>query len=50
MAKKVFALLVRKGKIDKDVVESMRHWAHSGFTIDDSVRISCGDTAGACSD
>ncbi len=44
--KKVFALLVRKGKIDPDVVESMRRWAHSGFNIDDSVRIECGDNAG----
>ena len=44
--KKVFALLVRKGKIDPDVVESMRRWAHSGFNIDDSVRISYGDTVG----
>jgi hypothetical protein len=36
--KKVFALLVRKKKIELDLVKSMNKWAHSGFDIHNSVR------------
>jgi hypothetical protein len=43
---KVFDLLLDKHKIDEDVAACMRGWKHSGFSVDNSVRISAEDTAG----
>lgn len=43
---KIFDLLLRKGRITDDVVRQMRSWRHSGFSVDRSVRIGAGDTAG----
>ncbi len=35
-----------EGKIDEEVVRSMRGWPHSGFSIDALVRIEAGDEEG----
>ena len=43
---KVFDLLVAAEKIDRQTVEEMRSWAHSGFSVDNSVYLSPGDTFG----
>jgi hypothetical protein len=36
----VFALLLAEGKITEDVVANMRSWKHSGFSVDQSVRLA----------
>ncbi|MBN1984432.1 MAG: transposase [Chitinivibrionales bacterium] len=41
---KVFSLLLAEEKITPDVVESMRGWKHSGFSVDSSVCIEKADT------
>jgi hypothetical protein len=43
---RVFELLLGEEKIDEEVVRSMRGWPHSGFSIDNSVRITADDTEG----
>jgi hypothetical protein len=43
---KVFELLLRKGRITEVVVTQMRTWRRPGFSVDRSVRIAAGDTAG----
>jgi hypothetical protein len=43
---KVFDLLLDACKIDPDVAANMRGWRHSGFNVDNSVRIEAGDHAG----
>jgi hypothetical protein len=43
---KVFDLLLDSCKIDLDVAANMRGWKHSGFNVDNSVRIEAGDNAG----
>ena len=43
---RVFDLLLCEEKIDEDVVRSMRQWPHSGFSIDNSVRITADNTEG----
>jgi len=43
---KVFRLLLDAERIDQDVVENMRSWRHSGFSVDRSVFLEAGDTAG----
>ncbi len=43
---KVFELLVAAEKIDRQTVDEMRSWAHSGFSVDNSVYLSPGDTSG----
>ena len=43
---KIFALLLAENKITPDVVQNMRQWEHSGFSIDTSVRLEAGDTDG----
>ena len=43
---KVFDLLLAAGKIDRETVDQMRSWAHSGFSVDNSVYLSPGDTSG----
>jgi hypothetical protein len=42
----VFALLLAKGKITEEVVANMRSWKHSGFSVDQSVRLAAGDQEG----
>jgi hypothetical protein len=42
----VFALLLRDGKITEDVVANIRSWKHSGFSVDQSVRLEAGDAQG----
>ncbi|MBN4074068.1 transposase zinc-binding domain-containing protein [bacterium AH-315-E10] len=42
---KLFALLLRRKKITRAIVRSMRSWKHSGFSLDTSVRIKASDTA-----
>ena len=41
----VFGMLLNEGRISQEVVEQMRTWRHSGFSVDKSVRIEAGDTA-----
>jgi len=43
---RVFALLLDEHKINDDIAGSMRGWKHSGFSVDNSVRIERGDKAG----
>jgi hypothetical protein len=42
----VFTLYLTEGKIEPEVVEAMRDWPHSGFSVDQSVLLSAGDQAG----
>jgi hypothetical protein len=42
----MFALLLRDGKITEDVVANIRSWKHSGFSVDQSVRLEAGDAQG----
>ena len=43
---RVFALLLDEHKINDEIAASMRGWKHSGFSVDNSVRIERGDKAG----
>ena len=42
----VFALYLSEGKIEPEVVENMRSWQHSGFSVDQSVFLPAGDQQG----
>jgi hypothetical protein len=42
----VFALYLAEGKIEPEVVENMRSWEHSGFSVDQSVLLTAGDLSG----
>jgi hypothetical protein len=42
----VFALLLAEGKITDEVVQNIRSWKHSGFSVDQSVRLEPGDQEG----
>jgi hypothetical protein len=42
----VFALLLAEGKITEDVVAHMRSWKHSGFSVDQTVRLEAGEQQG----
>ena len=42
----VFALYLAEDKIESEVVENMRTWPHSGFSVDQSVFLPAGDLAG----
>jgi len=42
----VFDLYLAEGKIEPEVVENMRTWQHSGFSVDQSVLLPAGDQAG----
>jgi hypothetical protein len=39
----VFSLYLAEGKIEPQVVENMRTWKHTGFSIDQSVYLPAGD-------
>jgi len=43
---RVFHLLLEAGKIQLELVEQIRRWKHSGFSVDGCVRLVAGDTAG----
>jgi hypothetical protein len=43
---RVFGLLLDEMKINETVTASMRGWKHSGFSVDNFVRIQAGDKAG----
>jgi hypothetical protein len=43
----VFELYLAEEKIEPEVVENMRTWQHSGFSVDQSVFLPAGDQAGA---
>ena len=43
---KIFALLLKEGKITQDVVDNMRSWKHSGFSVHKNVLIEAHDKAG----
>ena len=42
----VFSLYLAEGKIEPEVVENMRAWPHSGFSVDQSVFLPAGDRKG----
>ena len=42
----VFKLLLAEGKITEEVVHNIRSWKHSGFSVDQSVRLEAGDREG----
>jgi hypothetical protein len=42
----VFALYLAEGKIEPEVVQNMRTWEHSGFSVDQSVLLAAGDRSG----
>jgi hypothetical protein len=42
----VFALYLAEGKIEPEVVQNMRGWPNSGFSVDQSVLLSAGDRSG----
>jgi hypothetical protein len=42
----VFALYLAEGKIEPEVVENIRSWQYSGFSVDQSVLLSAGDRSG----
>ena len=44
--RKIFALLLKEGKITRGVVENMRSWKHSGFSVNKNVLIKANDKAG----
>ena len=44
--RKVFDLLLEEGKIDQELVDQMRAWPNSGFSVDQSVDLPAGDTLG----
>lgn len=42
----VFTLYLAEGKIEPEVVEDMRSWPHSGFSVDQSVFLPANDSKG----
>ena len=44
--KKVFELLLEHNKISQDIVNQMRHWQHSGFSVHKNVVITEDDPKG----
>jgi len=43
---KVFDFLVDEGRIDREVVVMIKSWRHTGFSVNNSVRIEAKDDAG----
>jgi hypothetical protein len=43
---KVFDFLVEEGRIDREVAAMIKSWRHTGFSIDNSVRIEADDRNG----
>ena len=44
--RKVFELFLAEEKIEQELVDQMRAWQHSGFSVDNSVYLPAGDTFG----
>jgi hypothetical protein len=44
--KKVFELLLNRGKIDESLVQQMRSWRHSGFAVNFAVKLDPDDLPG----
>ena len=44
--KAVFKLLLDEGRITHEIIDNIRSWRHSGFSVDHSVRLDAGDTQG----
>ena len=44
--KEVFKLLLTEGKITDEIVANIRSWQHSGFSVNQSVRVEPKDTEG----
>jgi hypothetical protein len=44
--RKIFALLLKHGKISQEVIDNMRSWKHSGFSVNKNVLIKANDKAG----
>ena len=44
--RKVFDLFLGEGKIDQELVDQIRSWPHSGFSVDHSVYLPAGDVSG----
>jgi len=44
--RKVFELLLAEEKIEQELVDQMRGWPHSGFSVDHSVYLPAGDASG----
>jgi hypothetical protein len=42
----VFALLLGEDKITEEVVQNIRSWKHSVFSVDQSARLEGGDAQG----
>ncbi len=42
----MFKLLLAEGKITEEVVQNIRSWSHSGFSVDQSVRAEAEDSEG----
>ncbi len=42
----MFRLLLAEGKITDEIVANIRSWQHSGFSVDQSVRVEAQDTEG----
>ncbi|MBU2514557.1 hypothetical protein KJ966_24800 [bacterium] len=42
----VFKFLKKEGKISDDLVQKLKGWKHSGFSVDNGVRIERGDEKG----
>lgn len=40
---KVFRLLLKEGRISEEVVESMKRWRHSSFSVHKDVYLPAGD-------
>ena len=43
---KIFALLLKEGEITQDVVDNMKTWKHSGFSVNKNVLIKANDKRG----
>ena len=43
---KVFAFLLKAERISPEVVDGMKRWKHSGFSVDNSVYVAADDTTG----
>ncbi|HOB97908.1 MAG TPA: transposase [Verrucomicrobiota bacterium] len=46
LEQEVFALLLAESKISEEIVANIRSWKHSGFSVDQSVRLEAGDQEG----
>ncbi|MBN1307785.1 MAG: hypothetical protein JXA18_07705 [Chitinispirillaceae bacterium] len=45
-SKKVFDFLIDEGRIDRETAAMIKSWRHTGFSVDNSVRIEADDYDG----